>query len=300
MAATVAPRVVLAYRASEWELLVAKHGTSGQARFFLDSRGQDIDEVKRRHLVQIEAMQEIENSVPRAWRRARVARADLPHFLFEPEDIVIAVGQDGLVPNLAKYIACQPVVGVNPDPGRYEGTLVRTSASAMTDLLPAVAASEVPVEERTMVEARVDDGQVLIALNEIYVGHETHQSARYQLRCEHGQERQSSSGVIITTGTGASGWARSINRERDSSLQLPSPIEQQLAFLVREAWPSVGSETAYTEGLIESGSNLTIVSEMEQGGVVFGDGLESDRLLLRWGQEVNVGVAGQTLRLVAA
>jgi hypothetical protein len=32
-----------------------------------------------------------------------------------------------------------------------------------------------------MVQAELDDGQRLLALNEIFVGHRTHQSARYRL-----------------------------------------------------------------------------------------------------------------------
>jgi len=57
-------------------------------------------------------------AIPSDWRRARVDRADLDRFLFEPEDVVVAVGQDGLVANVAKYLTGQPVIGCNPDPKR--------------------------------------------------------------------------------------------------------------------------------------------------------------------------------------
>lgn len=41
-------------------------------------------------------------------------RGDLDRFLFEPDDIVLALGQDGLVANVAKYLDGQPVIGSNP------------------------------------------------------------------------------------------------------------------------------------------------------------------------------------------
>ena len=41
-------------------------------------------------------------------------RGDLDRFLFEPDDLVVIVGQDGLVANVSKYLDGQPVVGINP------------------------------------------------------------------------------------------------------------------------------------------------------------------------------------------
>ena len=55
------------------------------------------------------------------------------------------------------------------------------------------------------------------------VSDRTHQSARYSLRWAGLSERHSSSGVIVSTGTGATGWARSISRERSSPFTLPAP-----------------------------------------------------------------------------
>jgi hypothetical protein len=150
-----------------------------------------------------------------------------------------------------------------------------------------------------MVSARLSDGQTLVALNEVYVGHVTHQSSRYRISFGGHAERQSSSGLIVATGTGASGWARSIAQSRKQPPPLPGPLEPELAFLVREAWPSHTTFATLTDGSIHAGEQLTVISEMNEGGVVFGDGIEADRLELPFGQTVELSRAAQTLRLAA-
>lgn len=150
-----------------------------------------------------------------------------------------------------------------------------------------------------MVAADLDDGQSLLALNEVFVGHRSHQSARYEIAWREAGERQSSSGLIVTTGTGATGWASSIHRERRSELPLPPATSPVLAFFVREAWPSIATGTECTEGPLLDGETLTIVSRMDGGGVVFGDGIERDALELPWGARLDIHVAARRLRLVS-
>jgi hypothetical protein len=104
--------------------------------------------------------------------------------------------------------------------------------------------------------------------------------------------------VIVSTGTGATGWARSIAGERASGPALPAPTEPALAFFAREVFPSRHSSTELACGRVAAGEQLELVSEMEEGGVVFGDGLEDDRLQLGWGVRASVRVAEQRLRLV--
>jgi hypothetical protein len=289
---------VVISRATELEALVARHGTRAQARFFLASRGQDLAELEERQSRQDAAIQVVSQAIPAAWRRIQVARADLAGFVFEPEDLVVAVGQDGLVANTAKYLSGQLLLGVNPDPARYDGVLVAHPPSLSGALLVAMAARRVEVEARTLAEVRLDDGQRLRALNEVFLGHRTHQSARYRLRLGTQEERQSSSGVIVATGTGATGWARSINGERLRKLQLPAPTDAALAVFVREPFPSVSSGTSLDGAVVGADASVSLTSEMNDGGVVFADGIEEDRLELGFGVRATIGVAEERLRLV--
>ena len=293
-----APRVVLVTRPTEYEALLARHATREQARFFLEQRGQQIDEVQARHQRFVDALRTVSQAIPQKWRRTRIDRPDLSRFVFEPSDLIVVVGQDGLVANVAKYLDGQRVIGINPDPARNDGILVPHAPEMARDLMPLAAAGRCTVEERTMVEASLDDGQRLVALNEIFLGHRSHQSARYRLRAAGREERQSSSGLIVSTGTGATGWARSIQVQRRARIELPAPSEQRLAFFVREAFPSVATGTTLTAGVLGGSDSLELVSEMGDGGVVFGDGIEEDRLDLGWGVAARVRVAGARLHLV--
>lgn len=292
------PRAVIVSRTSAYSGLLQRHGTLGQARFFLERRDQSLAELRQIHEEQERALALVEAAIPVEWRRARVLRGGLDRFLFEPEDLILTVGQDGLVANVAKYLQGQPVIGINPSPNRYPGVLVPHPPQRAGELMAAAARDRARLEPRVMVQARLDDGQELLALNEIFVGHASHQSARYRIRWGEQQERQSSSGLIVTTGTGATGWARSIHRERGSQIELPAPTEPTLAFFVREAWPSAATATALTEARMSERDRLFITSEMDQGGVAFGDGIEADHIELLWGQQLQIRLAETRLHLV--
>jgi len=291
-------RAVVVRRSTEYEQLLARHATRGQAAFFLQTRGEDIEPVEDRHRSFERARADVLAAIPPKWRRIELERTDLDRFLFERDDIVVALGQDGLVANVAKYLVDgQPVIGVNPDPTRFEGVLVRHPPEAAADLLADVSSERAAREERTMVECLLDDGQSLVALNEIFLGHASHQSARYELRVGERAERQSSSGLIVATGTGQTGWCRSIRTERQSTLYEPSPTESALTLFVREAWPSVETGAELTEVLL--GEEAAVVTSlMETGGRIFGDGIETDHLDLSWGARASLGVAAQRLQLV--
>jgi NAD kinase len=293
------PRVVVVSRPSEKDELLMRHGSLQQARFFLESRGRRLEEVLERHEVLHTALRAVATAIPEKWRRARVTRQELDRFLFEPDDVIVAVGQDGLVANVAKYLRGQPVIGVNPSKALNPGVLVRHPPEAAGDLLAMFARQRLTLEERTMVCARIADGQTLVALNEIYVGHVTHQSSRYQIAFEDRRERHSSSGLIVATGTGATGWAQSITQSRVNAPRLPAPLAPELAFLVREAWQSVATGSSLVHGIIRPGERLQITSEMNEGGTVFGDGIEADRLDLPYGQTVELTQAEQRMRLAA-
>ncbi len=291
------PRAVVVRRRTELDELVARHGTVQQADFALRERDRSIDELAERARALERALTSVRGVVPLDWRRAEVERADLSRFVFGPEDVIVVVGQDGLVANVAKYLDGQPVIGVDPEPGHNPGVLVSHRPDVVGALLGAVVSEQVAVSERTLVEAVADDGRRLRALNEVFVGHAGHQSARYRIEVSDGAgERQSSSGLLVGTGTGSTGWLRSVWLERRSEMMLPDPCDPSVAWFVREAWPSPTTGVTLTEGVLSAGERLVVAAEGDL--VCFGDGIEADRLVLTWGQRLEVARSSTVMRLV--
>lgn len=299
------PRVVVVTRPTLYERMLERHGTAGQADFFLRGQGRSLKDYERAHTEFHTALAQAQAQIPADQRRTHVTRDNLCSFLFAPDDIVLVIGQDGLVPNAAKYLSGQPVVGINPTPGAYDGVLCPFTAGATGELLDWVNRQcprhdRLRSERRVMAEARTDDGQRLLALNEIFVGHRSHQSAVYRLNSAGKSERQSSSGIICATGTGATGWTRSIVNQRGLRVALPSPEEARLAWFVREPFPSVSTGTSLDHGYVDEKTPLSLVSEMGEGGTLFADGIEPDRIELPSGCGVTLGIAETRLRLITA
>ena len=290
------PRAVFVTRETDYELLVARHATRDQARFFLQTRDQRLEDIEARHANFHAVLGTARACVPGDWRQTLVKRADLDRFLFAADDVVVPLGQDGLVANVAKYLNGQPVLGVNPAPDLYDGVLVRIGVGRLGKLLAASAAGDASVESRTMVEAELDGGETLLALNEIFVGHRSHQSARYRIEAEGEAENHSSSGLIVASGTGATGWARSIMEATHLELSLGRE-EHAVGFWVREPFPSVATTTTLRAGKI-TGNPLLVTSRMNEGGAIFADGIEQDFIAFDWGRRVQLRPASRALQLV--
>ena len=294
-------RVVIVTRPSRLQILLERHGTLGQAQFYLRSRGHAIEPLQQEHARLQLALATVKARLPVERKRTEVDRSELDRFLFDEDDLVVMVGQDGLVANSAKYLSGQLVAGVNPDASLYEGVLCPFSADELGELLGYASGrddAQYCIEARCMARARREDGQQLLALNDIFIGHGTHQSARYRLLYSGSEERQSSSGIICSTGTGSTGWARSIVMQRGIEEQLPQPVDNRLAWFVREPWPSVSTGADLNFGYCAPGSPLIIISEMGSGGVIFADGMESDRLEFLEGMSVEISPAERTLNMI--
>jgi len=286
-------RAVIVHRRTELDELMDRHVTRGQVEFFLASRKRSLADVQARHDRITQARRDVVNGLPNDWAVATVERADLDRFLFASEDVIVIVGQDGLVANVSKYLTRQLVIGVNPEPGINPGVLVRHDPAQGLELL--LDSQSAKVVNLATVELRTDSGETLVGLNDIYFGQQTHQSARYVLTVPSGTERQSSSGIIIGTGTGSTGWCASLAHDRGID-ELPELTDARLAWFVREAWPSPATGVELTAGLLAPEQKMTIEVQSDEL-VAFGDGIEDDRVRVSWGQSVEVGAGPSPIRL---
>lgn len=301
------PRVVIVTRQDEITSLRNTYGTVSNASYALSTRGGSIAEATTRSEMYTTAVGRVTVAIPEDWRQARVMRDQLDRFLFEPDDIIAVVGQDGLVANVAKYLHNkQVVIGFNDNKTKNPGVLVKHDPGVARAAFVRAQRGDASVEKRTMVRVTLDDGQELTALNEIYIGHQSHQSSRYTIEAHGNEEKQSSSGIIVSTGTGTSGWCSSILRSwgwelddpREAAELLVLPTDPELIYMVREAWLSPATGTDINWGYIKKSDELIVTSEMEEGGVIFGDGMETDHIFFDYGRVATVTVSDNYLRLL--
>lgn len=162
-----------------------------------------------------------------------------------------------------------------------------------------------------MAKAVLNDGQTLYAVNDLLIGQKTHVSARYRLRLGDLEEQQSSSGIIVSTGLGSTGWLKSILAgasevanhllNRRISLKPTGRFEwssDYLYFSVREPFPSKTTGASLVFGTITRREPLQVLSQMPENGVIFSDGIEADFLSFNSGVMARIEVAEKKGRLV--
>lgn len=295
-------KIILVTRRTRLQELVARYNTVEQARFQAEHSGMDFSDFLLEDKRYVAARTEVTHCLNAHGRVQQLDRGFLPNFLFPPDCLVVVLGQDGLVANTLKYLDGQPLLAVNPDPTRWHGVLLPFGTKDLPKLVPDVLRGARPAREVVMARVRLSDGQELRAVNDFFVGARTHTSARYELRIGTQEERQSSSGIIVSTGLGSTGWLRSIltgaiavsgqssNRADELREAGFGWEEQRLVFSVREPFPGKWSQAGLVFGEIRQDLPLRIRSLMPEGGVIFSDGIEMDALDFRSGLEAEIGV----------
>lgn len=291
--------------------LITRFNTEDQARFYVEHLGADFSDYEREDQRYKEAVHQAEKILSRVGRLQIIDRIYISNFVFGESDTVVALGQDGLVANVLKYLDKQLLVGVNPDPDRWEGVLLPFTVPELESILPAIFSSKRRVRHVTMAKVGLNTGEKLYGVNDLFIGPRSHTSARYSIRLGKHIENHSSSGIIVSTGLGSTGWLRSILKGATgitSSLlghQLQFNQEQSftwdsdyLYFSVREPWPSRYSSADLVFGKITVDSPLTLVSQMPENGVIFSDGMESDFLAFNAGTKATITIAEKKGHLV--
>lgn len=301
-------KLVIITRKTRLQELIVRFNTHAQAKFYIEHSGGNFAEYEREDYFYRSSLNFLRKTLNFGLKLQIVDRELLPNFVFGKQDIVAVLGQDGLVANTAKYAGDLPIAGINPDPARYDGILVPIKAAEAASAISSLISGQASIKEATLAEAVLNDGQRLLAFNDLFIGAGSHVSARYRLEFAGKSEWQSSSGLIVSTGAGSTGWLSSVfnmvssisqfvGRERTPSLKLDWQ-SADLIFVVREPFVSRHSTADVTAGILHEGSELIVESQMPCGGTIFSDGIESDYLAFNCGATARVHAAQQKARLV--
>lgn len=301
-------KVVIIKKKTRLEELVARFNTVDQAEFYVEHMGADFRDYRDEHDNYYKALEAVRNDAKLFARVQEIDNEYIPNMIFGEKDIVITLGQDGLVVNAMKYLNGQPLIGVNSDPLRWNGDLSVFHPDEMRDVIPEVIGNAYRSTDITMAKACTKDGQELYAVNDFFVGVEDHTSARYKISFGEKTENQSSSGIIISTPLGFGGWHKSVLAQFRGMARAfglgeikEKPVgwyEQELIYQVREPFPSVSTRADLVYGSIAGGEKLKVVSNMPEKGIVFSDGVPEDSIEFRSGMEVTIEVADRKGKLV--
>jgi NAD kinase len=312
---TAPTKLIVVTRKTALEDLIERFNTRDQARFYIEHMGGRFDDYQAAHDADHHARLILRQALPRDLRSHWIDRSFLPTFTFGAADVVVILGQDGLVVNTAKYLEGQPVIALNPDPARIDGVLLPFSYRDGPRAIALALSGRKVWREVTMARAALNDGQSLLAVNDLFIGQKTHASARYRIRFDGREEDQSSSGIIVSTGAGSTGWHRSILTGAAGIIQACTSEAKvravrdryrfdwdarRLRFSVREPFISRTSSAEIVYDTIAPDTPLEIISHMPQNGVIFSDGVEEDHLDFNSGAIATIDLADRTLRLVVS
>lgn len=293
-------KIIVVTRQTRMQELVARFNTKAQARFYLKHSGADYEDYEAEDEAYHRTLERASKHLDFGLKLQYVDRRLISNFLFSDKDIVVVIGQDGLVANVAKYAPGKPIIGVNPDPSRFDGILVPTQVGMLRNSLYEVASGNAKLTPVTLAEVTLNDGQRLLAFNDFFIGAQTHVSARYRIEFQSLCETQSSSGIIISTGAGSTGWlsslfnmAAGINEVFGGGAKKIEPLHlswssPDLVFVVREPFASKQSQARIIGGILHAGQELHLESRMPAGGTIFSDGVESDFLQFNSGSLASI------------
>ncbi len=326
----ISPSIALVTTTTRLKGLLAKFGTKGAAKFRLKTSKAHFAEQLQASGAATYLQQEADFDQYVAeddqYRRAvdqvdeeigglgyvvvDVERRFLATYDFRHTELVVVVGPDGLVANTAKYVGEIPIVAINPDPQRIDGVLLPFRVSDARRVVRQTLEQKTRSRDVTLGRVQFSDGQSLLAFNDFFVGRRSHASARYVLYQQAQSEVQSSSGVIVSTGAGSTGWLSSVfNMSRaitewigGSEGKSPEMAwsDRRLAWIVREPFASRTTGVSMVAGTLDKSEILRVESLMPENGVIFSDGIEKDFLAFNSGTIAEIGVAPQRSKLVVA
>src|SRR5262245_35075998 len=89
-------KIILVIRRTHLDELIVRFNTEDQARFYVEHLGADFSDYQLEDRRYKQAVRDAENVLSRLGRFQCLDRAYVPNFIFDAQDTVVVLGQDGL------------------------------------------------------------------------------------------------------------------------------------------------------------------------------------------------------------
>jgi NAD kinase len=178
-------------------------------------------------------------------------------------DLVMVVGGDNSFTKVSHYVSSTPMLGINSDPLRSAGCMLRWSMYGEEDVIKfseMLDLHKYSVEEWPRLETILDGQLITLATSEYYFGERfRNKMSRHVLVFGSHEEEQKCSGVVVATGSGSTGWFGSA-----SSMSEWEPSVKSAKFVITEPY----SFNTIRSGIIEPGKQLVLRSLNDNDGLV--------------------------------
>lgn len=147
------------------ETLVERFNTKSQAKFYIERLGGNFADYEMEDEIFHQSLSSLQKQLSKVIKHKIIERAYLPSYIFSEKNMIVVIGQDGLVANTAKYSHGRPIIAVNPDIQRCDGILLPFDTNNFINGVENVLSDKYQSRKVKFAEARLNDGQRLLAFN---------------------------------------------------------------------------------------------------------------------------------------
>lgn len=219
-------------------------------------------------------------------------RVHLTSKMCRNRDLIIAIGGDGTFLRAAHHIGSTPVLAVSSDIRYNEAFYAQATPANFVRKFKMLLKGKFKIRKLPRLQVKLNGSYLqLMAINEVFVGsrHPYHTS-RYWITIHGKKEFQKSSGVLITTRTGSTGWAKSAYKK---SLNIQ---KNGFGYVVREPYIGRLTKSKLLGGTLPRKDVVKITSSLHEGIVV----IDSSEKVHKFtnGDKLEVKISKQPLNYV--
>jgi len=256
----------------------------------------DVEKIIQSHERQHNNLNVLKDRIPQA---TIISREHMNREHANNADLVIPFGGDNHFQYVSHFLDKTTILGVNSDPFLSEGALTSIRSDKIDEAIERIKSGNFTIENWTRLQVWLNETKVNnYAISEIFIGEERRRDmSRHILEINRKKEEQKSSGIIITTGSGSTGWY-------DSSIRYLFPEgnkfdkkEKYARFLITEPYRGKLNGYSMLEGKLDYGQELNLYSLNDSQGNLLIDCLDEFKFLR--GDRVKIKISDHPLRVIS-
>jgi len=183
-------------------------------------------------------------------------------------ELIISFGGDNHFQYVSHFVNSNILMGINSDPKSSEGALTYFNADHLEDIITKLKKDNFEVEEWVRLEVKLGN-ETYLATAEVFLGEDRRKMmSRYILELNGKKEEQKSSGLLVVTGAGSTGWYDSSCRYIYENGNPFSKTSDYARFLATETYRGKLNGYKMIEGSLEKEQEIKLYSLADDKGII--------------------------------